>query len=314
MSRLMVTGATGFVGRHLCQIAGNCYRVTRHQPREADGSFIVVPELDGSVNWSRLIPKDVECIVHLAGIAHNVSSDEDYVRRINVDGTLHLARQAVLAGVKRFVFVSSIGVNGSQTGETPFTPFDEASPSNLYTRSKYDAELGLHLLSKSMGFELVIVRPTLVYGPNAPGNFRLLTKLVKKLPVLPFALVNNKRDFISVQNLAALLITCATHPNAAGHTFLASDMETLSLKNLTSAMAKSLGKNVFQLPIPVSLMRLAGKLIGKSAMVEQLVGNLQVDSSNVTDVMGWTPPLTMKQALASLTCSDNFHNSGNQSR
>ncbi|MBV7314840.1 NAD-dependent epimerase/dehydratase family protein [Shewanella sp. NIFS-20-20] len=301
MSRLMVTGATGFVGRHLCQIAGNCYRVIRHKPTEADGSFIVVPELDGSVDWAHLIPMDVECIVHLAGIAHNTSSDEDYVRRINVDGTLHLAEQAALAGVKRFVFVSSIGVNGQQTVEAPFTPTDRASPSNAYTRSKHEAELDLQNLSESMGFELVIVRPTLVYGPDAPGNFGLLANLVKHVPLLPFGSIHNSRDFITVHNLADLLVTCSTHKNAPGHIFLASDGETVSIKDFTNAIAKGLNKKLIQLPVPVSLMYLAARIVGKQAMAEQLLGNLQVDSSNAQDVLGWVPPYTMEQVMASLS-------------
>jgi nucleoside-diphosphate-sugar epimerase len=140
----------------------------------------------------------------------------------------------------------------------------------------------------------------LVYGPNAPGNFGLLTTLVQKLPVLPFGLANNKRDFIAVQNLADLLITCVSHPNAAGHTFLAADMKPISIKDFTNAIADGLGRQVLQLPISVSFMRLVGKIIGKSAMVEQLVGNLQVDTSNVKEVLGWTPPLTMQQAMATL--------------
>jgi nucleoside-diphosphate-sugar epimerase len=191
-------------------------------------------------------------------------------------------------------------VNGHVTLEKPFSIFDEPKPLNSYTNSKYDAEIGLRKIAAETGLEVVIVRPTLVYGPNAPGNFGLLTKLVNKLPLLPFGLTNNKRDFIAVQNLADLLITCASHPNAAGHTFLASDMETVSIKQFTSAIAEGQGRKVFQLPIPVSLMRLAGKLMGKSAMVEQLVGNLQVDSSNLKEVLGWTPPYTMKQAMATL--------------
>ncbi|MCL1036548.1 NAD-dependent epimerase/dehydratase family protein [Shewanella submarina] len=300
MSRLMVTGATGFVGRHLCQIAGNCYRVTRHQPREAEGSFIVVPELDSSVNWSRLIPKDVECIVHLAGIAHNASSDEDYVRRINVDGTLHLAEQAVLAGVKRFVFVSSIGVNGQQTVEAPFTPYDRASPFNAYTRSKHEAELGLQNLSESMGFELIIVRPTLVYGPDAPGNFGLLTKLVKRLPVLPFASIHNRRDFIAVQNLADLLITCSTHKNAPGHIFLASDGRPVSIKQFTNAIAKGLDRKVVQIPVPQFLFDMLGRVTGRSSVINQLTGSLAVNSSDAEIVLNWSAPYTMAKAMTFL--------------
>ena len=148
---------------------------------------------------------------------------------------------------------------------------------------------------------MVIVRPTLVYGPNAAGNFGALTRLVNKLPALPFGLANNKRDFIAVQNLVDLLITCANHPKAAGHTFLASDGETMSIKEFTNAIADGLDKRLIQLPVPISLMKLVGKLLGKSAMVEQLVGNLEVDSSNLQEVLDWTRPYTMKQAMSSLS-------------
>ena len=300
MPRLMVSGATGFIGWHLCQAVGDCYKIIRHLPSESHASNIVVQELDETVDWTRLIPSDVECIVHLAGIAHNASRDEDYIRRINVKGTLHLAKQAALSGVKRFVFVSSIGVNGKQTAKAPFSPFDMASPSNSYTRSKYEAELGLQSLAESMGFELVVVRPTLVYGPDAPGNFGLLSKVVKTLPVLPFGLANNKRDFIAVKNLADFLITCAYHPDAVGHTFLASDGEAVSIKNFTNAVADGLGKKIIQLPVPIVFMKFMAKLLGKSEIAEQLLGDLQVDSSNIQKVLGWTPPFTMKQAMASL--------------
>ena len=203
-------------------------------------------------------------------------------------------------GISRFVFVSSIGVNGASTSRRPFSVYSEPTPNNAYARSKYEAELGLKKIAEKTGLEVVIVRPTLVFGHDAPGNFGALTRLVNKLPILPFGLANNRRDFISVQNLADLLVTCATHPNAVGHTFLASDGETVSVKQFTNAIADGLGKKVIQLPVPVSVMRLVGKLTGKSAMIEQLYGNLEVDSSNIKEVLGWTPPLTMRQAMATL--------------
>jgi len=149
--------------------------------------------------------------------------------------------------------------------------------------------------------EIVIVKPTLVYGPEAPGNFGLLTKLVHKFPLLPFGLAKNKRDFIAVQNLVDLLIVCAKHPDAAGHTFLASDCETVSIKEFTNAIAKGLNRTLIQVPVPNYIMRFAAKLVGKSLMLEQLLGNLQVDSSNAQEVLGWIPPYTMEQAMASLS-------------
>lgn len=306
--RFLLTGCTGFVGESVIEWClmqkQNClFRLAVRDKRRFDGTtfelFHISDKINGSTNWQNAFSK-VSSVIHLAALAHNKLTEPDAYTDVNVDGTLHLARAAALSGVKRFVFISSIGVNGTATEINPFTVDSAPNPRSEYAKSKYDAEIGLKKIAAETGLEVVIVRPTLVYGPNAPGNFGLLTKLVKKLPVLPFGHANNKRDFIAVQNLADLLITCATHPNAAGHTFLASDMETVSIKQFTNAIADGLGKKVFQLPVPVSLMRLAGKLMGKSAMVEQLVGNLQVDSSNIKEVLGWTPPLTMKQAMTTL--------------
>ncbi|MFB2777573.1 NAD-dependent epimerase/dehydratase family protein [Shewanella mangrovisoli] len=297
--KILLTGATGFIGQHVALRHSDHRKVVRNSRPHYSKDTIVVDNIDSNVDWRGKID-DIDVVIHLAGIAHsnNISNDE-YIE-INTLGTLHLAAEAVRAGVKRFVFVSSIGVNGTSTHESSFTEHCKARPHNSYAQSKYEAELGLRKIAEETSLEVVIVRPTLVYGPNAPGNFGLLTKLIKKISVLPFGIVNNKRDFIAVQNLADLLITCVNHPNAAGHTFLASDMETVSIKEFTNAIADGLGKRVLQLPIPVSLLRLFGKLVGKSIMVEQLVGNLQVDSSNIKDVLDWKPPLTMKQAMTAL--------------
>ncbi len=149
--------------------------------------------------------------------------------------------------------------------------------------------------------EIVIVRPTLVYGHNAPGNFGTLVNLIKKVPILPFGLASNRRDFISVKNLADFLIVCALHENAMGHIFLPSDGHSLSIKDFTNSIAKGLDKTLVQIPIPFSLMRFFASVIGKSSTIEQLLGNLQVDSSNAFDVLGWTAPYNIEQTMASLS-------------
>lgn len=306
---ILLTGASGFVGNEILSqlIQRSVLPIRTYGRRLSDRLNInhnitvdhVVGEIGAEVNYANAL-SGVDVIIHCAALAHVTKGDDLSYQQVNTLGTIELAKQAQKAGVKRFVFISSIGVIGSSTKATPFSVDSTAHPHSAYAQSKYDAELGLREIAVETGFEVVIVRPTLVYGPNAPGNFGLLTKLVKKLPMLPFGLANNKRDFIAVQNLADLLITCATHPNAAGHTFLASDMETVSIKQFTNAIAEGLDKKTFQLPVPVSLMRLVGKLTGKFAMIEQLYGNLQVDSSNIKEVLDWTPPLTMKQAMATL--------------
>lgn len=294
---ILLTGSTGFIGRIFEGTKSNFKYVSRNKNKK---NVFCIDSLDATTNWQGAFT-DINAIIHLAGLAHSHSfSDQDY-QSVNVDGTLHLANEAAKAGVKRFVFVSSIGINGTSTQQTPFSISSTPHPHNTYAQSKYNAELGLKKIADETGLEVVIVRPTLVYGPNAPGNFGALIRLVNMLPVLPFGLANNKRDFIAVQNLADLLITCANYPKAAGHTFLASDGETVSIKEFTNAIAGGLDKRLIQLPVPISLMKLAGKLFGKSAMVEQLVGNLEVDSSKLQEVLDWTPPYTMKQAMSSLS-------------
>ena len=299
MSKILVTGATGFVGQELTKLKQEFRCVVRLGEPHTFKDTYTVPGIDLFTEWSDCFT-EVDTLIHLAGLAHNKLFSVDDYNSVNTNGTLRLALKAAETGVKRFVFVSSIGVNGVSTTDKLFTPHSEEEPHNPYAQSKYDAELGLKKIAKETGLEVVIVRPTLVYGPNAPGNFGMLTRLVSKLPIFPFGLANNRRDFIAVQNLADLLVTCATHPDAAGHTFLASDGETVSIQEFTNAIAEGLGKKVIQLPIPVTLMRFIGKLTGKSVMIEQLYGNLEVDSSNINDVLGWTPPLTMKQAMATL--------------
>lgn len=249
----------------------------------------------------QILFENIRCVIHLAGLAHSRLYSEKEFQSVNLHGTLNFARQAAEAGVKRFVFISTILINGSSTSVAPFDAMSSPNPYNNYAKSKHEAEIGLKKIAEETGLEVVIIRSTLVYGPKAPGNFGLLTKLVKNLPLLPFGLSKNKRDFISVQNLADLLLTCANHPDAAGHTFLASDGFPVSIKEFTNAIAKGLGKSLIQLPIPISLMRFAAKLTGKTVMAEQLLGNLQVDSSNIKEVLDWVAPFTMEQSMALLT-------------
>ncbi|MBE4226072.1 NAD-dependent epimerase/dehydratase family protein [Vibrio parahaemolyticus] len=296
---ILVTGATGFVGQNLTQLNQNFRCVIRAGEHHSFADSYTVSTIDASTDWSNCF-EGVDAIIHLAGLAHNKSYTDAEYRAVNTDGTLRLALKAAEAGVKRFVFVSSIGVNGTNSYDSAFLPSDVADPHNSYAQSKHEAELGLWDISKQTGLEVVVVRPTLVYGPNAPGNFGMLTKLVNSIPFLPFGLANNRRDFISVGNLVDLLIVCAKHKNASGNIFLASESNTISTRDFVNAIAAGQGKKVFQIPIPVSFMRLAGLMIGKSAMIEQLFGNLEVDSSNLKDILNWTPPYSMKDSMAML--------------
>ncbi|HDY7750711.1 TPA: NAD-dependent epimerase/dehydratase family protein [Vibrio vulnificus] len=274
MKKVIITGGEGFIGRNFPDY---------------------FERLDLRLDNELRKLADCNSLIHLAGLAHGTFTADDYQRN-NVDLSVGLCKSAINFGVKRFVYLSSVNVCKLF--------FDDLKSTDLSALSKYHAERALIEFGETNDIEIVIVRAPLVYGPEAPGNFGVLTKFVNSIPLLPFGLATNRRDFISVQNLADLLVTCATHPNAAGHTFLASDGETVSIKEFTNAIAKGLGKKVIQLPVPVTLMRLAGKLTGKSAMIEQLYGDLEVDSSNIKEVLGWTPPFTMEQSMALLKHTD----------
>lgn len=296
---ILLTGASGFIGSNLLSAKKSVnFKIVSRQINSNDPDYFFIDSLDSTTCWDNAF-EDVDVIIHLAASAHKILSDNNGFNEVNNLATLNLARQAADFGVKRFVFVSSIGVNGA-TSSSPFTTESSSNPINSYTRSKYQAEVGLKKLSEETGLEVVIIRPTLVYGPNAPGNFGRLTKLISKLSFLPFGLTSNRRDFISVQNLIDLLLICARHPDAAGHTFLASDGETVSTKEFSNAIAKGLGRRIYQMPIPVPLMSLVSKLLGKGAMAEQLFGDLEVDSSNVDDILGWKRPYSMEESMSFL--------------
>lgn len=298
---ILLTGSTGFIGRHFPKEAPDLKRVLRcANGGDNNSKFFHIDCLNGKTNWSGAF-SNIDVIIHLAALAHSPLHTQSQYDEVNVDGTLHLANEAVKAGVKRFVFVSSIGVNGSETCKAPFNDVSIAAPHNAYSQSKYAAELGLKKIADETGLEVVIIRPTLVYGANAPGNFGALTRLVSWFPALPFGMVNNKQDFIAVQNLVDLLLTCSSHPKASGHTFLASDGVPVSIKIFTNSIANGLGKHLLQLPIPLTLIRLLGKLIGKSLIVNKMVGNLEVDSSKLYEVLNWTPPYTMEQTMSLLS-------------
>ncbi|KJF90576.1 NAD-dependent epimerase/dehydratase family protein [Photobacterium leiognathi] len=295
---ILLTGSNGFIGSELYKTQSSLFKIVSRHQKGID--CFKVQSIDSETNWNGAFD-NIHCIIHLAGLAHSSCHTAEELYEVNTRGTLKLAEDAVNAGVRRFIFVSSIGVNGSVTKSLPFNSNSKPAPHNNYSLSKLKAEQELLELARNTGLEVVIVRPTLVYGVNAPGNFGLLTKLVKKSPVLPFGLVNNKRSFISVKNLCDLLLVCAKHESAPGHVFLASDGEPISTKEFTNAITKGLGKSVYQLPIPLWCMRFGARLVGKKSISEQLLDNLEVDSSNIFDVLGWVPPYSMEQVMSSLS-------------
>ncbi|MDN3608465.1 NAD-dependent epimerase/dehydratase family protein [Vibrio ostreicida] len=294
---ILLTGASGFVGKEILKSHRKVKSLYRKDSDHKKAPFSCIETLDKNTNFGNAFD-GVKTVIHLAGIAHSKGASVNDYRSVNVEGSLNLAIQAANAGVVRFVFVSSIGVNGAYTCGEPFSWKDQPSPHNDYTQSKLDAELGLQRIAEKTGMELVVVRPTLVYGKNAPGNFGLLTQLVSKVPILPFRLIDNKRDFIAVQNLADLLITCTEHPNAGGKIFLASDGQGVSIRQFTDAIAKGLNKGLLQFPIPKLCLQLFASLTGRSMMAKQLIQDLEVDSTNTLDDLGWVAPLTMEQAMS----------------
>ncbi|WP_339023328.1 NAD-dependent epimerase/dehydratase family protein [Aeromonas salmonicida] len=310
---ILLTGATGFVGRAvLTQLIQQPRLTVRTYGRRApiglpNNLAHIVGELGAGVDYASVL-QSINVVIHCAAQAHiGINSIDRQVEfnHINRDGTLKLARQAIDSGVKRFVFISSIGVNGSYNQQQPFKYDDVAAPWDTYTQSKYSAEIGLRHLAKETGLEVVIIRPPLVYGANAPGNFGKLTQAVRDGRWLPFGAINNQRSFVALDNLVDLIITCVNHPHAANKTFLVSDDEDISTTQLLEMMTRAAGKSPRLLPVPMSWLRLAGKLTGKQAVIERLCGNLQVDIVHTKAILGWQPPISVEEGIKRCFIEDN---------
>lgn len=307
--KFLVTGANGFVGKALCKLllADSRNQVTAivRGDRELKDLEMNVCNVDSLISGFDLSTElaEIDCVFHLAARAHKMDDTAfdrlQQFREVNVSGTLLLAQQAAQAGVARFVYVSSVGVYGNSS-ETPFEEISKFNPHSDYAISKLEAEFELKRMAKNLDIELVIVRPVLVYGKNAPGNFGQLTKLISRIPFLPFGLADNRRSFISVSNLANFLLLCSHHPAAANQDFVISDGEDVSIKQFSTAIAKGLGNRLVQLPVPVSIMRLMGKLLGKEEQVAQLLGDLQVNCFKARSLLDWQPAETMSQAMSRL--------------
>jgi nucleoside-diphosphate-sugar epimerase len=245
---------------------------------------------------------DVHILVHLAArvhVMHDIETDPLIAfRAVNVEGTLNLARQAAAAGIKRFVFISSIGVNGFQSAvDKPFSESDQPKPHNAYALSKWEAEQGLMHIAAETGLEVVIVRPPLVYGFNAPGNFGSLMSAVQRGWPLPLGAVHNQRSLVGLDNLVDFIITCITHPQAANQTFLVSDGQDLSTTELVRGMAQAAGVPARLLPVPVWALQAGASLLGKGDAVQRLCGNLQVDISKARSLLGWVPSVSVEEGL-----------------
>lgn len=305
--RVLVTGGLGFVGKTLADRAlsnGFAVRVgSRQNGLASDGQieYSQVGDLGPETNWKAALLQ-VDVVVHCAGRAHvmkEAHADSFAVFRTeNTAGTLNLARQAVKIGTKRFVFISSIGVNGSQTTpDKPFSEVDKPHPHNAYALSKWEAEQGLKRIADETGLEVVIIRPPLVYGPNAPGNFGSLMRAVQRGWPLPLGAIHNQRSLVALDNLVDFIITCITHPQAANQTFLVSDGQDLSTTELVRGMAQAAGVPARLLPVPVWALQAGAALLGKGDAVQRLCGNLQVDISKARRLLGWVPPVSVEEGL-----------------
>jgi nucleoside-diphosphate-sugar epimerase len=305
--RIAITGATGFVGRRLVArllADGRAVRrITRRPPDTpaVDEDWCFVGAVDHSTDW-RAPLTGVDVVVHLAARTHVVGERGggklvDY-RPLNVDGTRRLAEGAARSGVRRLVFVSSIKVNGERTTQRPYTAKDPPRPVDAYGISKWEAEQALWETASATGLEVVVVRPPLVYGLGARGNFARLCNAVRRGLVLPLGAVKNRRSLVALDNLVDLLAVCASHPAAPGETFLVSDGEDLSTPELVRRMASAMRAEARLLSVPPTALRLAGRIAGRTAEVKRLLGSLQVDSTHTRWTLRWEPPLTVDQGLA----------------
>lgn len=309
---ILVTGANGFVGSAMCMRLANQaipYRAAMRVSQEGVQShpdWAVIDFIDGETDWNDAL-RDVQEIIHLAARVHVMrESSQDPLtdfRRVNVHGTANFARQAADTGVKRFIYVSSVKVNGESTNTgPPFRADDTPAPEDSYGISKFEAEQVLIKIASETGMEVVIVRPPLIYGPQVKGNFEVMMRLLAMGTPLPLAgVLDNRRSLIGLDNFVDLLTRCIDHPNAANQTFLASDDQDISTSELLKCMAKAIGSKSRIFSVPDCFLRFGLQLTGNSNLYRRLCGSLQVDIQKTKDRLGWTPPLSVDEGLKRIT-------------
>jgi len=311
--RILVSGSNGFVGAALCK---ELIR-SKHNPvctvRSATGneSGYVIGQIDGSTVWSAAL-EGCNAVVHLAARVHVLRDTAvdplEAFRQVNVKGTLNLARQAVVSGVRRFIYLSSIKVNGEATASSHSNLFrkgkmscfredGDIAPHDGYALSKWEAEQGLWKIAQETGIEIVIIRPPLVYGPGVKANFQTMMKWLNRGLPLPLGAIHNNRSLVALDNLVDLIITCLDHPAAANQVFLAGDGEDISTPELLRRLGFALGKPAWLLPVPASLLKAGAALLGKRDIAQRLCESLQVDISKARNVLGWNPPISVDEGL-----------------
>jgi UDP-glucose 4-epimerase len=307
MNKILLTGSTGFIGSELLRqlklkkyLIHTSKRSTYEEKVNGVKNFII-NQIDKDTNWSEAL-EGVDCVIHCAGVATETYKSDtsvlSYYRKINVEGTRNLAYQAAAKGVKRFIFISSIKVNGERTeGFLSFKNTDIPKPEGIYAISKWEAEQSLHSIFKQTGLEIVIIRPPVIYGQQVKGNFYRLINFIDRGFPLPFGKVNNLRSYVALDNLVDLIICCINHPRAAAQTFLVADGEDLSTPDLIKKISFTLQKKPFLLNVPISFMKFAGNMIGKSKEINRLLSSLRLDFSYTQKLLGWKPSISIDKAL-----------------
>lgn len=306
--RILVTGGTGFVGRAVLRTLVAANHTPRLAVRTAHAGLpadaVCVGDIGPSTDWSRAL-EGIDAIVHLAARVHVMrdhAGGREQFLRTNTEGTLRLARAAAAAGARRFVFVSTVKVNGESTTDRPFAADDPPAPADPYAESKLAAELGLREID---GLNPVIIRPPLVHGPGAKGNLERLCRLARSGMPVPFAAIDNRRDLVGVENLASLIECCVTHLDAPGQVFLASDGRALSTPELYRIIAAALGRPARMFKVPVSLMRVLARPFGLSAELNRLTQSLELDIGKTRTVLGWEPKLSAAAGIRAMALAAN---------
>ena len=305
--RVLITGGHGLVGKALANhllAQGLTLRVstrTKNTSTDIRIECVQTTDLNAKTDCLKAV-QAIDTVVHCAArvhVMHDTEADPlSAFLTVNSEGTLNLARQAAAAGVKRFVFISSVKVNGESTRPgRAFTEADAPNPQDAYGQSKHEAELGLRQLAADTGMEVVIIRPPLVYGPDVKANFAALMRAVQRGCPLPLGAVHNQRSLVALDNLVDFIFTCISHPQAANQTFLVSDGQDLSTTELVRGMARAAGAPARLLPVPVWALQAGARLLGKEDAVERLCGNLQVDISKARSLLGWVPPVSLEEGL-----------------
>jgi nucleoside-diphosphate-sugar epimerase len=308
MKKILVTGASGFIGQNLCKTLLESGRTVVGAVRSLNSSltnidieYQSIDNISSKTKWKDILTGK-DCIIHCAAKAHITNKIKNHslhsFRSVNSEGTKHLAEQAAEMGVRRLIFLSSIGVNGlSSDNCNSFLYSDNPNPITKYAISKYEAEQALIEISSRTFLETVIIRSPLVYGASPPGNLKRLIKLVRLSIPLPFDGIKNKRSFIGIENLIDLIIKCIDHPKASGKTFLASDGEDLSTPELIKFIASSMGRKANLFPFPISILKFLGSVFGRREEINRLVGSLRIDSSYTKKTLNWTPPISVEEGI-----------------